>query len=201
MIKRNFKKFCVVISGPSGCGKTTICRKLSEKDKEFFYSISCTTRKPREGEINGRDYHFISKEEFEEMIRQNKMLEYARVYEDYYGTPLEPVMKGLEEGKVVIMDIDFQGMRKVKRKMEDAVTIYILPPSVEELKRRIEKRKDSKKNTLKRFKEALKEMDFWPDYDYVIINEDIDKAVHEIKTVINAEKLKRERMLIEKEEG
>jgi|Deesub1362A_J573_1020465.scaffolds.fasta_scaffold00025_69 guanylate kinase len=200
MIKRDFRKFCVIISGPSGCGKTTLCRKIAEKNREFFYSVSCTTRKPREDESNGRDYYFISREEFEEMVKQNKMLEYARVYEDYYGTPMDPVIKSLQEGKVVIMDIDFQGMRKVKKKMEDSVAIYILPPSIEELKKRIEKRKDSKENAFKRFREALKEMDFWTAYDYVIINKEIDKAVHEIETIINAEKLKRERMIIEREE-
>ncbi len=200
MIKRDFRKFCVIISGPSGCGKTTLCRKIVGRNKEFFYSVSCTTRKPREDELNGRDYHFVSKEEFENMIKQNKLLEYAKVYDDYYGTPRESVIKNLEEGKIVIMDIDFQGMRKVKKKMEDAVTIYILPPSVEELRKRIEKRKDSKENAFKRFKEALKEMDFWSDYDYVVINREIDRAVQDIETVINAEKLKREKMLIEREE-
>lgn len=200
MIKRDFKRFCVIISGPSGCGKTTICKKIAERNGEIFYSVSCTTRKPREKEINGKDYYFISKEEFERMIKENKFLEYAKVYDNYYGTPREPVIENLKKGKIVLMDIDFQGMRKVKAEMKDSVTIYILPPSIEELKKRIEKRENKKENGMKRFKEALKELDFWTDYDYVVINDKLERAVFEIETIINAEKAKRERMIIEREE-
>lgn len=200
MIKREFKRFCVIISGPTGCGKTTICKKLLEENKEFFYSISCTTRKKREEEIDGKDYYFISKEEFERMIKEDKFLEYARIYDEYYGTPKEPVFENLKNGKIVIMDIDFQGKRKVQEKIKDIVSIYLLPPSIEELKKRIEKREKDKESFLKRFKEALREIDLWVDYDYVVINDNIEKAIYEIKTIIGAEKLKRERLIIEKEE-
>lgn len=200
MIKREYKRFCVIISGPTGCGKTTICKKLVEVNKDFFYSISCTTRKKREEEIDGKDYYFISKEEFERMIKEDKFLEYAKIYDEYYGTPKEPVFENLKNGKIVIMDIDFQGKRKVQEKMKDFISIYLLPPSIEELKKRIEKREKDKENFLKRFKEALREIDLWIDYDYVVINDEIEKAIYEIKTIIEAEKLKRERLIIEKEE-
>ncbi|MEO0232870.1 MAG: guanylate kinase [candidate division WOR-3 bacterium] len=200
MIKREFKRFCVIISGPTGSGKTTICKKLLEGNNDFFYSISCTTRKKRENEINGEDYYFVSKEEFEKMIKEDKFLEYAKIYNEYYGTPKEPVFENLKNGKIVIMDIDFQGKRKIQEKMKDIVSIYLLPPSIEELKKRIEKREKDKENFLKRFKEALREIDLWIDYDYVVINDEIERAIYEIKTIIEAEKLKRERLIIEKEE-
>jgi len=197
MIKRDFKRFCVIISGPTGTGKTTICKKLVEKIDEFFYSISCTTRKKRENEIDGKDYYFITKEEFEKMIKEDKFLEYAKIYNEYYGTPKEPVFENLKNGKIVIMDIDFQGKRKVMEKLSDSVSIYILPPSIEELKRRIEKRE---KKIIERFKEALKEIDLWVFYDYVVINDDIEKTVNEIIKIIEAEKLKRERLILERSE-
>jgi guanylate kinase len=197
MIKRDFKRFCVIISGPTGTGKTTICKKLVEKNDEFFYSISCTTRKKRENEIDGKDYYFITKEEFEKMIKEDKFLEYAKIYNEYYGTPKEPVFENLKNGKIVIMDIDFQGKRKVMEKLSDSVSIYILPPSIEELKRRIEKRE---KKIIERFKEALREIDLWVFYDYVVINDDIEKAVNEIIKIIEAEKLKRERLILERSE-
>lgn len=200
MIKREYKRFCVIISGPTGCGKTTICKKLLENGNEFFYSISCTTRKKRENEIDGKDYYFISREEFERMIKEDKFLEYAKIYDEYYGTPKEPVFENLKNGKIVIMDIDFQGKRKAQEKIRDIISIYLLPPSIEELKKRIEKREKDKESFLKRFKEALREIDLWVDYDYVVINDDIEKAIYEIKTIIEAEKLKRERLIIEKEE-
>jgi guanylate kinase len=197
MIKRDFKRFCVIISGPTGTGKTTICKKLVEKNDEFFYSISCTTRKKRENEIDGKDYYFITKEEFEKMIKEDKFLEYAKIYNEYYGTPKEPVFENLKNGKIVIMDIDFQGKRKVMEKLSDSVSIYILPPSIEELKRRIEKRE---KKIIERFKEALREIDLWVFYDYVVINDDIEKTVNEIIKIIEAEKLKRERLILERSE-
>jgi len=195
MIKRDFKRFCVIISGPTGCGKTTICKKLIEKNNDFFYSISCTTRKKRENEIDGKDYYFITKEEFEKMIKEDKFLEYAKIYNEYYGTPKEPVFENLKNGKIVIMDIDYQGKMKVVEKLKDSVSIFILPPSIEELKRRIEKRE---KNFMERFKEALKEIDLWISYDYVVINDEIEKAVDEINKIIEAEKLKRERLILER---
>ena len=195
MIKRDFKRFCVIISGPTGTGKTTICKRLVNENNEFFYSISCTTRKKRENEIDGKDYYFITKEEFEKMIKEDKFLEYAKIYNEYYGTPKEPVFESLKNGKIVIMDIDYQGKMKVVEKLKDSVSIYILPPSIEELKRRIEKRE---KNFMERFKEALREIDLWVFYDYVVINDDIEKAVNEINKIIEAEKLKRERILIER---
>jgi guanylate kinase len=197
MIKRDFKRFCVIISGPTGTGKTTICKKLLEKNDEFFYSISCTTRKKRENEIDGKDYYFITKEEFEKMIKEDKFLEYAKIYNEYYGTPKEPVFENLKNGKIVIMDIDFQGKRKVMEKLSDSVSIYILPPSIEELKRRIEKRE---KKIIERFKEALREIDLWVFYDYVVINDDVEKTVNEIIKIIEAEKLKRERLILERSE-
>jgi len=195
MIKRDFKRFCVIISGPTGTGKTTICKRLVNENNEFFYSISYTTRKKRENEIDGKDYYFITKEEFEKMIKEDKFLEYAKIYNEYYGTPKEPVFESLKNGKIVIMDIDYQGKMKVVEKLKDSVSIYILPPSIEELKRRIEKRE---KNFIERFKEALREIDLWVFYDYVVINDDIEKAVNEINKIIEAEKLKRERILIER---
>jgi len=134
------------------------------------------------------------------MIKEDKFLEYAKIYNEYYGTPKEPVFENLKNGKIVIMDIDFQGKRKIQEKMKDIVSIYLLPPSIEELKKRIEKREKDKENFLKRFKEALREIDLWIDYDYVVINDEIERAIYEIKTIIEAEKLKRERLIIEKEE-
>lgn len=182
----------LVLSGPSGAGKSTIIHKSETYIGEYYFSISTTTRLPREGEENGVDYYFVSKEEFEEDIKAGQFLEYATVHGNYYGTSLKPVAKALSENKLVIFDIDIQGHRLVEAKMGDLVTsAFITPPTLAELKRRLYSRSTEDKSIIeKRVENAKNEIKAINEFDFVIINDDIDKATEEFITIANASRLK-----------
>ena len=184
------------MSGPSGAGKGTICSRLLEDMKDTKLSISMTSRDPREKEENGVDYYFISKEEFEERISNDEFLEYAIVHNNqYYGTPKAKIEEDLSNGKNVILEIDIQGALKIKEKVSEALFIFIMPPSMEELKERLIKRNtESKNKILERFKTAYNEINEYAKYNYVVVNDKVDKAVEKVKSIIIAEKCRVDRI-------
>ncbi len=183
------KGLLIVVSGPSGCGKGTILAEIL-KDEKFFYSISATTRNARPGEIDGVNYHFLKKDEFEELIEKNGMLEYASYCDNYYGTPRKPVEDMLNEGKHVILEIEVQGAMKIKEKCPDAKFIFILPPSLKELRRRLNKRGTEKEDVIeKRLSEAKGEIMQAYKYDYALINGELSVAIDDLLAIIRAEEL------------
>jgi len=185
----------LVLSSPSGAGKTTLSRKLLDEDRRVSLSVSVTTRPPRRGEIDGRDYHFISDARFDAMVRDGELLEWARVFDFRYGTPRHPVGEALVAGRDVLFDIDWQGTQQLREKARsDLVSIFVLPPSVPELERRLRSRAQDDDETIrKRMAKAADEMSHWAEYDYVVINTDIDRAFVEARSILCAERLKRER--------
>ncbi|CAK9331237.1 guanylate kinase [Thermoanaerobacter kivui] len=188
------KGLLIVLSGPSGAGKGTICKALMEKEKNLKLSISATTRQPRVGEVEGKNYFFKSEDDFLKMIESDSFLEWAKVYDHYYGTPKEFVLKNLEEGNDVVLEIDIQGALKIKEKFPEGVFIFILPPSMEELKNRIKKRgTETEEEIIKRFKSAYEELNFVSKYNYVVINDSVEEAVEKIKAIIIAEKCRVDR--------
>ncbi len=187
----------VALSSPSGAGKTTLTRRLLEHSPNFMLSVSVTTRSPRPGEGEGRDYYFKSRETFEKMKEADDFLEWAKVFGNYYGTLQQPVMAALEEGRDVLFDIDWQGTQQLTQKMgEDMISIFILPPSMGELEQRLYRRSQDEESTiLDRMSKAVGEISHWAEYDYVLVNEDLDKTLHKILAIIQAEKLKKSRQL------
>ncbi|MGN0612771.1 MAG: guanylate kinase [Porcipelethomonas sp.] len=180
----------IVVSAPSGCGKGTILAEIL-KDDSFYYSVSATTRKPREGEIDGVNYHFISNEEFEKLIAEGGMLEYAKYCDNYYGTPRKILEEKMDEGIDVILEIEVQGAMKVREKCPDAVFIFIVPPSVAELERRLRKRGTETDDVIaKRVAQAAGEIGLAENYDYIVVNAALEDAVEDFKTVVKAEKMK-----------
>lgn len=191
MSKTN-KGAILVLSGPSGAGKSTIINHASDSIGEFYFSISTTTRKPRVGEEDGKDYYFVTKEEFEEDIKAGAFLEYAKVHDNYYGTSLRPVKEALESGKLVIFDIDVQGHRLVRAKLDDITTsAFITPPTLKELETRLKARcTDDDEVVAKRLLNAKEEIEAIGEYDFTIVNDTIDKAVEEFIIVAKAARLK-----------
>lgn len=179
----------IVISGPSGAGKGTICKQLLMEMSYLKVSVSATTRQPRPGEAEGISYFFIDEDEFKNKIDNNEFLEYAKVYGNYYGTPKEEVFKHLEDGNDIILEIDIQGALQVKKNYPRGVFIFILPPSLTELKNRIEGRgTDSKEVILHRMESAYDELDYAFEYDYIVLNDHVKEATAKIKHIILAEK-------------
>lgn len=186
------KPLLVVISGPSGAGKGTIVKRLLEICPEIKLSISATTREPRNGEQHGINYFFISKQEFKEMIDNDKFLEYAQAYDNYYGTPEEYVCKWLKTNDVVL-EIEMQGAMKVKKKASDALLIFVAPPSLDELYERLKGRKSETPEQLKKRTDAARsEIDKAKDYDYIVVNDEIDIAAQKVKSIIEAHKCRYE---------
>jgi len=189
----------VVISSPSGAGKTTITKKLVSKKLNIELSISLTTREPRKHEVNAIDYHFVSKDFFKKKIKQNSFLEHAKVFDNYYGTIKKNITDKLNKGINILLDIDWQGARQVRKKMpDDVLSIFILPPSLKELKKRLEKRENNISFVNKRMSKAKKEIAHWREYDYAIINKDLKKCIKEIKIIVNADKNRPSRKSISK---
>lgn len=185
----------LVLSSPSGAGKSTLARYLLESDENVAMSVSMTTRPKRPGEVEGRDYFFVTPERFSEMVAEDKFLEHATVFGNQYGTPKEAVEEALAMGRDVLFDIDWQGTQQLEQKgKDDLVRVFILPPSREELERRLSTRaEDSPEVVAKRMARASDEISHWPEYDYIILNDDIGLAQEQIKSILSAERLKRRR--------
>ncbi|QKJ22088.1 deoxyguanylate kinase / guanylate kinase [Poseidonibacter lekithochrous] len=182
----------LILSGPSGCGKSTLLKEVYKDIDDYYFSISTTTRDPREGETEGVDYLFTSKEEFEKDIENGDFLEYANVHGNYYGTSLKPINAALKEGKLVIFDIDVQGHEIVREKLDSIVTsVFITTPNLSELETRLNNRAtDSKEVIEKRIKNAKHEVEFFQDYDYLIINDDLETAAKQLVSIANITRVK-----------
>jgi guanylate kinase len=185
----------LILSSPSGAGKSTLSRMLMAWDPTMRFSISATTRKPRPGEEDGREYYFRSREEFEALVRDGEMLEHAEVFGNFYGSPRGPVERAMKAGTDTVFDIDWQGGQQVKQSMrDDVVSIFILPPSIAELDRRLRARaQDSDEVIAGRMAKSRDEISHWAEYDYVLVNEDLDLTFQQLKAILTAERLKRER--------
>ena len=185
----------LVMSSPSGAGKTTLSRMLLADEEDMVMSVSATTREPRPGEENGKDYFFVGHDRFKEMIDNNELLEHAVVFENRYGTPRGPVMQALSDGKDVLFDIDWQGTQQLAESAGgDLVRVFVLPPSISELESRLRKRaQDSEDVVQKRMSEAESEISHWAEYDYVLINNDLETAYADLRDILNAERLRRHR--------
>lgn len=199
------KGVLIVISGPSGAGKGTICRALLEKHKDIHLSVSATTRDPRQGEVHGVNYYFLNKDEFLKKVEEDDFLEWAEVYGNCYGTPKSNVKELLDSGKDVILEIDIQGALKVKENTEEGVFIFILPPSMEELKQRIINRgSETPESLMRRFNSAYQEINYISKYNYAVVNDTVENAVNKIENILTAEKCRVDRIqgtILNLEEG
>lgn len=186
-----------ILSSPSGAGKTTLARRLLAEDPNIAMSVSVTTRKPRPGEIDGQDYVFVDHARFEVMRDAGALLEWARVFDNYYGTPAAPVAAAIEAGKDVLFDIDWQGAQQLSEKMPgDVVRVFVMPPSGRVLEERLRTRaQDPPEVVARRMAEAAAEISHWPEYDYVIVNDDVEESVRSASAILAAERLKRGRLL------
>jgi len=184
------KGMMFVLSSPSGAGKTTLTKKIAENNSDFEISISHTTRKSRPNEINGKDYHFVSKEEFNNLVRGNSFFEYANIFDNYYGTLKKPVLELLSRSKNVLFDIDWQGTQQLKKiKNLSLVTFFILPPNIKILKQRLLKRHEGQKELIeKRMNKFNEEVSHWNEYNYVVINDDLNMCYEKILSIIASEK-------------
>ncbi|MBO6827047.1 MAG: guanylate kinase [Sneathiella sp.] len=185
----------LVLSSPSGAGKSTISRALLEDDDRLSMSVSATTRKARPGEVEGVHYFFMEPVDFNLMINQGELLEHAKVFDNYYGTPSKPVEAALSDGKDILFDIDWQGTQQLKQKAgDDLVSIFILPPSTKSLENRLKSRaQDSDEVVAKRMSKASEEISHWPEYDYVVVNDNLDRCISEVKAILKAERVRRHR--------
>jgi guanylate kinase len=185
----------LVLSSPSGAGKTTLSRRLLDMDACVELSVSVTTRPKRSGEVDGRDYHFVDRARFDAMVRNGELLESAEVFDHWYGTPRAPVEAALAAGRDVLFDIDWQGTQQLReRARSDLVSVFVLPPSVVELERRLKARAQDADDVIhRRMAKAADEMSHWAEYDYVVINRDLDRAFRDVSAILAAERLKRER--------
>ncbi|MFT5870656.1 MAG: guanylate kinase [Paracoccaceae bacterium] len=184
----------VILSSPSGAGKTTLARRLMAWDDSLRFSVSTTTRAPRPGEVDGEHYHFISEAEFKEMVTARELLEHAHVFGNFYGSPRQPVQDAIEAGRDVLFDIDWQGAQQIQNSTlrDHVLSIFVLPPSIKELRRRlIERAQDDAETIDKRMLKSWDEISHWDGYDYVLINEDLDQSEERLKTVIRAERMRR----------
>ncbi len=189
ILKSNNKGSLIVLSGPSGSGKDSICERLKEYNDNFWVSISCTTRKPRKGEEDGVNYYFKTKDEFEKLIKEDDFLEYAKYNDDYYGTPRSKVNDYLNKGFDVILVIEVQGALKIKHIMPEATFIFIMPPTMKDLVLRLKKRgTETDDKILMRFKKAYQEINELTKYNYVVVNDELDKATKKVNSIIEAQK-------------
>ncbi len=188
------KGILVILSSPSGAGKTSIARALVKGNENFLFSVSATTRKSRPGEVNGREYDFLTVDQFRQKIKEGQFLEHAKVFGNLYGTPLQAVRDSISQGKSVVFDVDWQGGKQIRSSSlsEFVISIFILPPSIKELRDRLMNRAQDSSETVKdRMKKSIDEIMHWKEYDYVIVNRDFDKALREVESIITSEKLRR----------
>jgi guanylate kinase len=187
----------LVLSSPSGAGKTTLTRRLLESDSNVSMSVSATTRARRPNEVEARDYLFVAPDRFEQMVASGEFLEHATVFEHRYGTPRQPVLSALGRGRDVLFDIDWQGTQQLKEKArEDLVSVFILPPTHDELERRLRERaEDSDEVVARRMAKAASEISHWPEYDYVIVNNELGRAVEQVRAILEAERARRTRLI------
>ncbi len=186
--------FLVIISSPSGAGKTTLCRMIVQNDQNSKLSISSTTRQKRSKEIEGKDYFFISKSQYQDLVNKEEFLEHAKIFNNFYGTPKKNVINELNNGNDVLFDIDWQGARQIlqKFKKEDVLTIFILPPSMKILQERLRSRaQDSEEVVIARMQEAKSEVSHYGEYDFILVNENIDETYQKVKSIINCHRIKR----------
>ena len=190
------KGILVILSSPSGAGKTSIARALVKGNENFLFSVSATTRKSRPGEVNGREYDFLTVDQFRQKIKDGQFLEHAKVFGNLYGTPLQAVRDSISQGKSVVFDVDWQGGKQIRSSSlsEFVISIFILPPSIKELHDRLMSRAQDSSETVKdRMKKSIDEIMHWKEYDYVIVNRDFDKTLREVESIITSEKLRRVR--------
>ncbi len=185
----------LILSSPSGAGKSTLSRKLMDWDQDLSFSVSATTRSPRSGEVDGREYYFKTRDEFQAMVKDGQMLEHAEVFGSFYGSPRGPVETAMTQGRDTLFDIDWQGGQQIKQAMRgDVVSIFILPPSIAELESRLRGRaQDSEEVIAQRMAKSQAEISHWMEYDYVIVNRDLEAAFGELVTILQAERLRRDR--------
>lgn len=198
-MKLDERGLLIVISGPSGVGKGTVRNALFQREgHNLVYSISMTTRAPRNGETNGKEYYFVSREEFEERIKNNQFLEYAEFVGNYYGTPLDKVEDNLNEGNEVVLEIEVQGAMQVRKKKKDAIFIFIAPPTMQDLKNRLNRRGTEPKEVIQsRYEKACREVELAYLYDYIVVNDSVENAADKIMAIIRAEHAKTERTISE----
>jgi guanylate kinase len=190
------KGILVILSSPSGAGKTSIARALVKGNENFLFSVSATTRKSRPGEVNGREYDFLTVDQFRQKIKEGQFLEHAKVFGNLYGTPVQAVRDSISQGKSVVFDVDWQGGKQIRSSSlnEFVISIFILPPSIKELHDRLMNRAQDSSETVKdRMKKSIDEIMHWKEYDYVIVNRDFDKTLREVESIITSEKLRRVR--------
>ena len=196
-MKTHRRGLMIILSSPSGAGKTTLTRRLLAENEDIVLSVSATTRRPRPGEVDGQDYYFVSKTTFSDMIDKEEFLEHAKVFDHFYGTPRGPVEAALENSNDVLFDIDWQGAQQLTQAAaDDLVKIFILPPNMVELEKRLRTRaQDSDEVIARRMSKSEAEISHWAEYDYVIVNEDIDEAMNELRAILRSERMKRKRQL------
>ncbi|MBY0511788.1 MAG: guanylate kinase [Rhodospirillaceae bacterium] len=187
----------LVLSSPSGAGKTTIARAILRHDRNLAMSVSVTTRSPRPGEEQGKDYFFVSEPEYHKMVAASELLEHAKVFDNFYGTPKSHVEKELTSGRDVMFDIDWQGTQQLKASARgDLVSVFILPPSIRELERRLRGRaQDTEDVMMRRMARAADEMSHWPEYDYIVINQNVEESIAQVQSILTAERLRRDRQV------
>ncbi|MEQ9558951.1 MAG: guanylate kinase [Rhodospirillales bacterium] len=195
MVEISRRGMMLVLSSPSGAGKTSISRRLLAEDTGIVMSVSATTRPPRPGEVDGKDYYFYDQETFTRMVANNEFLEHATVFDNSYGTPRKPVWDALDSGQDVLFDVDWQGTRKLRESArEHLVSVFILPPSVDELENRLKGRgQDSDEVVAGRMARAKSEMSHYAEYDYIVVNDDLDTSIDSVKAILRAERLNQER--------
>ena len=195
MIKTKKQGLLIVLSGPSGSGKNTVCDEVKKNNKNIWESISMTSRKPRKGEIDGKSYYFVTEEEFKKNIEDDNMLEYAKFAGNYYGTPKKNIQKHLDKGDDVILVIEIQGALQIKQKVAQALFVFLLPPSMKELKRRlIDRNTESSSKVMERFERAYKEINELSKYNYVIVNDNVKDAAKKLESIILAERCRVDRI-------
>ena len=191
--KVNEKGLLIILSSPSGAGKSTLAQRIKSWDGNCIFSISATTRKPREGERDGQDYYFISEKDFHSKVSNGEMLEHAEVFGNFYGSPKSPVLSSINSGNDVLFDVDWQGSQQIKNSTlgKYVLSIFILPPSIKELERRLKFRnKDSDEVISNRMANSIEEISHWPEYDYVVVNDNVDETEEKLKIIITAERLR-----------